>query len=186
MNRKTPLLILTAIFLVFGLAACQPDAGNSATDKDEATSAQALNDLQKAHPTPSFKRSQLRQNLIDIATAQADTTQTTSFFFLEGVGVVGSCPSIGFPIATTAQLTNPGRETGPRESRIVLPQVEPTGIYTGESSGTYVICVDAKGDAYARYWEGYVQSISGPAEVDDNGQVQLIGPSSFEFDNGKG
>ena len=60
----------------------------------------------------------------------------------------------------------------------------PTGIYTGDSSGTYVICVDAKGEAYARYWEGYVQAVSGPAEFRD-GQVVLIGPSSFDFDNGE-
>lgn len=178
--------ILAGVALVAVLAACSDTKNESATAKDEATSAQALNDLQKAHPTPSFERSQIRQNLVDIVTAQAEATQTTSFFFLEGVGVVGSCPSIGFPIASTTQLTNPGRETGPRESRIVLPQVEPTGIYTGDSSGTYVICVDARGDAYARYWEGYVQVITGPAEINEAGEAVLVGPSSFDFDNGEG
>lgn len=177
---------IAAVVLSVGLlftAACTDTGGSSATDKDEKASAQALSDLQKAHPTPKFNRSQLRQNLVDIVTAQAEATQTTSFFYLEGVGIVGECPSIGFPIASTAQLTNPERETGPRESRITLPQVEPTGIYTGNSSGTYVICVDAQGDAYARYWEGYVQVVSGPGEVVD-GQVKLIGPSSFDFSEG--
>lgn len=169
-----------------GLASCTDSGGNSnATDKDEATSAQALSDLQKAHPTPSFERSQLRQNLVDIVTAQAEATQTTTFFMLEGIGVVGSCPSIGFPIASTTQLTNPERETGPRESRITLPQVEPTGVYTGNSTGTYVICVDAQGEAYATYYEGYAYVLSGPAEV-VNGVPTLVGPSSFEFDNGEG
>ncbi len=180
---------IAGVALVVGLvmlSACYDGGNSSATDKDEETSAQALSDLQKAHPTPSFERSQLRQNLVDIVTAQAEATQTTSFFFLEGVGTVGSCPSIGFPIASTTQLTNPERETGPRESRITLPQVEPTGVYTGSSTGTYVICVDAQGEAYARYWEGYVQVISGPAEISEDGQVVLVGPSSFEFDNGEG
>ena len=185
---KNPVRFIVGFVLVVALAitasACGDQINESATDKDEATSAQALSDLQRAAPTPSFERSQLRQNLVDIVTAQAEATQTTSFFFLEGIGSVGSCPSIGFPIASTTQLTNPERETGPRESRITLPQVEPTGVYTGASTGTYVICVDAKGKAYARYWEGYVQVISGPAEVNADGEVVLVGPSSFEFDNG--
>jgi hypothetical protein len=176
MPKKIALVLVGAVLLV---GACS-DKKDSATDRDEAASSAALDNLQRAHPTPSFDRSQIRQNLIEIATAQAEATATTSFFFLEGVGLISSCPSIGFPIASTTQLTNPGRETGPRESRIVLPQVEPTGIYTGESTGTFVICVDARGDAYARYWEGYVQTVTGTAEFTD-GQVNLIGPSSFEF-----
>ena len=173
--------------LVLGLAACSTGTEPEATKKDQESSAQSLADLQKAHPTPSFERSQLRANLVDIATAQAEATQTTSFFLLEGVGVVGQCPSIGFPIPTTTQLTNPDQKAGSREGGYFgLPQVEPTGVYTGDSTGTYVICVDAQGSAYARYWEGYVQVLSGPAEVNSDGQIVLVGPSSFEFDNGEG
>jgi hypothetical protein len=183
-NRK-PLIAAAIVAGALFCGACTDDKNESATERDEQASAQALDDLQSAHPTPSFERSQLRQNLIDIIGAQANATQTTSFFFLEGVGSVGSCPSIGFPIPSTAQLTNPDRETGPRESRVVLPQVEPTGIYTGDSTGTYIICVDAQGEAYARYWEGYVQTVTGPAELDANGEVILVGPPSFDFSNGE-
>lgn len=186
MTPTRKIFAAVALVIAVGTAACTDGGANDATDKDERTSAQALADLQRAHPTPSFQRSQLRQNLIDIATAQAESTVTTSFFFLEGVGVVSECPSIGFPIASTAQLTNPDQQAGSRDGGYyALPQVEPTGVYTGESSGTYVICVDAKGDAYARYWEGYVQTVTGPAEFVD-GQVKLTGPSSFDFDNGEG
>lgn len=185
MLKKKMRFVAIGLLLVFSVAACSSGAESEGTKKDEETSAQALADLQKAHPTPLFERSQLRQNLIDIVTAQAEATQTTSFFFLEGVGVVGQCPSIGFPIATTAQLTNPDQKAGSRDGGyFALPQVEPTGIYTGDSSGTYVICVDGRGGAYARYWEGYVQTVSGPAEVNEQGHVELIGPSSFEFNDG--
>lgn len=180
-NRIAILALVAGAFL--GAACSDLDSNDSASEKDEKSSEAALNDLQKAHPTPKFERSQLRQNLVDITTIQAEATQTTSFFFLEGVGIVGECPSIGFPIQSTTQLTNPEQEKGPRESRITLPLVEPTGVYTGDSSGTYVICVDAKGHAYARYWEGYVQTVTGPAEVVDN-VVKLTGPSSFDFEEG--
>lgn len=179
-------LAIALVSVVVLLGACTDGGAPSATKSDQDLSAQILADLQKAHPTPKFARSQLRQNLVDIVTAQAESTQTTSFFFLEGVGVVGQCPSIGFPIASTAQLTNPDQVVTRREGRITtVPQVEPTGIYTGDSSGTYVICVDAQGEAYARYWEGYVQVVTGPAEFRD-GQVVLIGPSSFDFNDGEG
>ena len=29
-----------------------------------------------------------------------------------------------------------------RQAAYTLPQVEPTGVYTGDSSGTYTVCVD--------------------------------------------
>lgn len=179
MNRKLVTIIL-ALTVAFGLTACEEN--QSAREKDEKTSEQLLRDLQRAHPTPKFRRSQLRQNLVEIVTAQAETTQTTSFFFNQGVtNPIHSCPSIGFPIASTAQLTNPSQIS--REAT-VIPQVEPSGIFTGDSSGTYVICIDAKGKAYASYWEGFVQTVTGPAEWRD-GAVKLVGPPSFDFSNGR-
>ncbi len=170
--------VAVALLMVGVLTACNTE--KSAREKDEDASEQILTDLQKAHPTPKFDRSQMRQNLVDIITAQAGTTQTTSFFFLEGIGLVSQCPSIGFPIASTTQLTNPEQIS---RGSTVIPQVEPTGVFTGDSSGTYVICVDAEGSAYAVYYEGYVQTVTGPAGWKD-GQVILVGPPSFDFDNG--
>jgi hypothetical protein len=65
---------------------------------------------------------------------------------------------------------------------VALPQVEQTGIYTGDSTGTYVVCVDAQGRAYGDYWEGFVRTVTGPAEWNsETGQVELVGPPSFDF-----
>lgn len=176
------LAIILAIILV--VSSCSTNDTPSAVSEDKDAASQQLKDLQKAHPTPRFTRSQLRQNLIEITTAQAETTATTSFFYNMGVAQpVHSCPSIGFPIPTTMQLTNPeqsvrmGSDGGGSHS---IPLAEQTGVYTGDSSGTYVICVDAEGNGYAMYWEGFVQTIAGPAEFVD-GQVELIGPPSFKF-----
>lgn len=183
-----------AIFAVVGVlalvgAACETGGTQpSATAKDKALAARSLDDLQRAHPTPKFAKSQLRQNLVDLITAQAETTQTTSFFFNQGVtDPIMSCPSIGFPIASTAQLTNPVQTvTKGTDGITTIGQVEPTGIYSGDSSGTYVICIDAKGKAYAAYWEGFVQAITGPAEWNrQSKQVELIGPPSFSFSTSK-
>lgn len=179
MNRKFAPIALFAV-AVLALGACS-DPNNSGIKNDERLSEQALADLQRAHPTPKFKRSQLRQNLVELIRAQAETTQTTTFFFNQGVtDPIMSCPSIGFPIPSTAQLTNPDQKVNRHD--LTLPQVEPTGIYTGDSTGTYVICIDAQGKAFASYWEGFVQTVTGPAEWNATAKrVTLVGPSSFEF-----
>lgn len=183
-GKKKYGIIAIIIAVVLILASCSSDGEPTAVSEDKDTAAQQLLDLQKAHPTPRFTRSQLRQNLIEITTAQAETTATTSFFYNMGVDQpVHSCPSIGFPIPTTMQLTNPeqsvrmGHDGGGSHT---LPLAEQTGVYTGDSTGTYVICVDAEGNGYAMYWEGFVQTVAGPAEFVD-GQVKLIGPPSFDF-----
>jgi hypothetical protein len=175
--RKLAALLLAAVLVG---AACT-EKKEDPRRADEKISESALRDLQKAHPTPKFRRSQLRQNLVEIITAQAETTQTTTFFFNMGVGdPVHTCPSIGFPIPATAQLTNPQEKV--KRHDLALPQVEPTGIYTGDSTGTYVICVDARGRAYADYWEGFIKTVTGPAKWDaDAKTVALVGPPSFDF-----
>lgn len=164
-----------------GLTACTTES--SAVRQDREAADANLNRLDDAQPVPEFNFSQLRQNLIEINTAQADTTQTTSFFFNLGtVDPVASCPSIGFPIPSTMQLTNPWQTSWRDSGGAVVAQAEQTGVYTGDSSGTYVICIDATGDAYAFYWEGHVAAVTGPAEWDIAAkQIDLIGPPSFDF-----
>jgi hypothetical protein len=176
---KKIIALLVALTAIFALSACT----ESARYEDEKTSEAILQDLQKAHPVPKFKYSQYRQNLVEIVTAQADATPTTTFFFNQGVkDPVASCPSVGFPIPTTAQLTNPDQTAG--SNGAVLPQVEPNGVFTGESTGTYVICRDANGRGYADYWEGFVKTVTGPAEWNGS-EVVLIGAPTGTFTTGE-
>lgn len=177
--KKITAIALTAIL---ALAAFGCASESNANKSDRKASEESLQRQQKSQPTPIFDYSQARQNLIEIVTAQAETTQTTSFFFLEGIGLVGSCPSIGFPIASTTQLTNP--EAKVKDHDFTLPQVEPSGVYTGDSTGTYTICVDPDGNPYANYFEGYVQTVTGPAEFVD-GQVKLTGDPTGDFTKGE-
>lgn len=188
---KKMIIVLT----VFGLlvaAGCSESMGSSsdaARKNDEQVSADALEQFQRNQPTPKFDYSQLRQNLIELTTAQAQSTATTTFFFLEGVDhPIDQCPSIGGAIPTTMQLTNPDQmeQAGHGNQPYTLPQAEVTGVYTGDSTGTYVMCLDAQGNAYANYWEGYIKTVFGPAEWDaEAGQVKLVGPPSFDFSEGQ-
>lgn len=182
--KKFLIVILTGILLVTLASCSQGDGQKSGRELEEDASARITKSLNRNQPAPEFSESQVRQNLIDIVTMQAEATATTSFFFLEGVGVIDSCPSIGFPIASTTQLTNPEQANSMHQSPYTLPQIEPTGVYSPpDSSGTYVICVNDSGDAYANYWEGYVKTVSGPAEWDGE-KIVLTGKPTGDVSGG--
>lgn len=191
--KRTVIGIVIGVLAVFGLAACENgQAGTAATKQDQATATQQLTRFQQAQPVPIFNWSQLRQNLIEIETAQSNTTATTSFMFLlAGVGETGpmihSCPSIGFPIPATYQLSNPMRveqydTPGEGGTAIAIPQIEANGVYTGDTTGTYVMCVGKSGKPFAFYHEGYVATVTGPAHWDNaRGEIVMDGDSTATF-----
>lgn len=156
----------------------------SALFNDQISSARSLDQLQRAQPAPYFKFSQVRQTLIEVEKAQANDTQTTSFGFNQGSTTpVWTCPSIGVPLASTTQLTNPEQlyqDSYPNGGAdTALPQVDPTGVYTGQSTGTYVLCIAPNGSTYLQYWEGFVDTVTGPAVWNTStNSIQLTGPST--------
>jgi hypothetical protein len=176
--RKT--IAITAIALL-GLAACGSDDAGRTSEED--TAEKQLTQFLESQPIPIFNYSQLRQNLIEIETAQANATATTSFFFNLGIeDPIHSCPSIGFPIPGTFQLSNPQQKVGGTNGNVTLPQLEANGVYTGDTTATTVICVDAEGKGYASYWEGFVSTVAGPAEWDtETKTVVLTGAPTAEF-----
>lgn len=172
------------IVLAFGLVLFGCNNGGSAKKETQIVRNQQTQFL-SAQPIPQFSTSQLRQNLIEIETAQANATATTTFMFLRtGAGSTGplvhSCPSIGFPIPATYQLTAPQGKL--QNENLTVPQLEATGVYTGDTSATFVICVDPNGKPYSIYHEGDVSAVTGPAHWDNaKGEIVLDGPSSAVF-----
>ena len=152
-------LIIPVLFVTVSVAAC--GGGNNANRLESKIQNQDSTALERVQPIPHYNYSQIRQNLIELETAQANGVQTTSFFFNQGVAApVQSCPSIGAPIPTTDQLSNPDQvikdNTGLNNGggNVTIGQMDPNGVYSGQSSGTYVMCVAPVGKAYADYWEG--------------------------------
>lgn len=166
---------IAAIALIVAVGAAAVGCTDSATDKDKAATNSQLDQYQKNQPIPRSDWSQYRQTIIDVENAQIHAVATTTFFFNQGTPKpIKSCPSIGFPVPTTAQLTNPLQDVGTGGP---IGQQEPNGAYTGDSTGTYVICVAPNGSKYISYWEGDVQTEGGPAHWDDaKGQIVLDGP----------
>lgn len=174
---------LAGVCAVLVTAAGSCDGGDQA--KETKVAREQLSQFLQSQPVPQFNYSQLRQNLIEIETAQANSTATTSFMFLQsGAGATGPlvmwCPSIGFPIPATYQLTAP--EGKLQDHSLMVPQLESTGVYTGDTTGTYVICVGADGKPFAFYHEGFVSTVTGPAHWDiTKGEIVMDGTSSATF-----
>ena len=156
---------------VVALTACTNNHPN-VQQQEQAAQTSDTQSLDTNQPIPHFNSSQIRQTLIDAETIAADGTQTTSFFFQMGdPDPVFQCPSLGMPVANTAQLSNP-MQIAPISSTwgggaTTLPQEDPYGIYAPQtSSGTYVICVNSSGQKYLQYWEGDVMTVTSAATWD--------------------
>lgn len=181
--------LLAAVTVALVLAAC--GTNQSSQQKAQNLSNGIQSQFEVSQPIPQYKWSQLRQNLIEIEAAESNGAQTTSFFFNLGQqDPIQSCPSIGFPIASTDELTSPDQATGLNNGgtgNTSIAQIDPNGIFQGESTGTYVECVNGNGSAYYEYWEGYVDTVTGPAVWDTATHVvKLTGPSSIKAQIGKG
>ena len=163
MNRKTIAGgIAAAAIAALSLTACT-QSGNAGQAAENQAQQHDTTSLVNDQPIPHFNYSQIRQTLIDAETIAADGTQTTSFFFQMGLpDPVFTCPSLGMPVANTAQLSNPQQVVGTGNSNAVTTgQMDPYGIYApSASTGTYVICVNSSGARYLEYWEGDVMTVT--------------------------
>lgn len=172
--RKCLVLVVVSVALTF-MVACDTQPSSITSDQQQTDT--QLKRYQANQPVPQFDWSQLRQTAIDVESAQVHGVATTTFFFNLGVQhPVKTCPSIGFPVASTAQLTNPDQVVwGSNGASGVVGQQEPNGVYTGESSGTYVVCVAARSGAkYISYWEGFVHTEGGPAHWDETQNMIVL------------
>lgn len=164
-GKKLIIPILLSMVL-FGTACNLNSKTQKASGKNAAAEQKAVSDgfsrLVNSQPIPSFDWSQERQTVIDVEGAMATGATTTTAFYLEGIGLVGWCPSIGAPVPSTYQLSAdqqwvdlPGDHTTDQKQ---VQQGEPTGVYIGPSTGTWTLCLDNNGKKFAHYWEGYVAS----------------------------
>lgn len=178
------LVVLAAAGL---LAGC--DSTPSAARAEGAAQEDVSQQLVHNQPIPGIRFSQMRQNLIEIEQAEAKGVQTTTFmfggYFSDPVQV---CPSIGVPIPNTASLSNPDQPLNAGyHDTAVIAQMDPNGVYApASSSGTFVQCVDGKGQVEPVYAEGVVHSVFGPATWDyTHHAVVMTGPASFQFTSGQ-
>lgn len=181
--------IFVGLMCVLTLAACSNnpksvrEAGENANREQEALST-GFSRLTRSQQIPSFDWSQERQTLIDVETIRATGALSTSQFYLEGVGLIKWCPSVGGPVPQSYQLSPSSQWVDFPEdgdgTKYEVDQGEPTGVYIGGGSGTWVLCLDDDGNKFAQYWEGYVDV--SVAIIDGLDPALRIRPSDLTFE----
>lgn len=185
-DRTIVLASIVGIAAVIALTGCTGGAPSSISNDAKSTNNQ-LNTFEQVQPIPKNTFSQYRQTVIDVEQAEIHGVATTTFFYNLGSNVpLKSCPSIGFPVAATSQLTNPEQVVQNSDANGnygygTVGQAEPNGVYTGDSTGTYVVCVQSNGDKRIDYWEGSVETEGGSATYNPKtGQITDSGSTTVK------
>lgn len=118
-----------------------------------------------------------RQIVIETYLARNRTIATYSYMFTMDGKVVEICPSIGYPIPYSTQLTAP-EKLAFSSSGAVIPQSEPNGLYPpGDAAATLVQCVNPDGSVSPTYIEWYVLAF--PYRIKSDLKLERIGDPSF-------
>lgn len=169
-----------AVAIAIGLAACNPGNSNGQQLENQQQSNNEST-YEQVEPLPHFPYSQYRATLTEVQAIQALGTQTTTFFFNQGVSKpIFTCPSLGMPVPVTAQLSNPAQAFNMTDGNgnyntVVLGNMDPNGTYSPpDSTGTNVVCLNASGEPYIQYWEGFVDAVSGAAHWDQANSTVVV------------
>lgn len=163
---------LIGLSILLGASSCSGDSPKAVTISDQQQGASQQQIYRTNQPIPKWDWSQYLQTLIDMEGAQVHGVATTTFFFNAGVRQpIEVCPSIGFQVPSTSQLTNPWQlvGNGGHDSYYgvgVIGQQDPNGAFTGNSTGSYVVCL-ANGHKWYEDAEENAHVVGGPAHWDD-------------------
>ena len=151
LNKKLLLLPVMGLFL----AGC--------TSSSYTTEAQNVEAQQRVfvdnQPAPVFDWSLERHLLTQLYKARNEAVNTHTIVRDMSGKSFFECESIGFPIPSNTQLTNPEKSGGNSYGYYTLPQPEPNGLYTSPStSGTFVFCINEDGTVSPSYFEANVEA----------------------------
>jgi hypothetical protein len=160
--------VVVAIALV--AAACDMSTTSTSVKTEQNATNNQMDQYLKVQPIPYFDSSAMRQTLIDILKAQTTPTNTWSVeVALDGTAIY-MCPSIGYPIPATDELTNPQQvSSGGSNSSYwgtTVAQADPNGVYGGDTAGTYILCVGPDGKYTPVYAEPNVMTFPYPVSID--------------------
>ena len=177
--KKNVSFVLMFLVFAFVFSACGYAADS--TDIEKAQQESGTKSLFENQPLPdlggySFER----QIVIDTYSARNRIVATWSYLFTMQGAIIEICPSIGYPIPYTTQLTNPLKIDGNSYGYTSIGNPEPNGLYTGTTSATFVQCVQSDGSVTPVYIESEVLAF--PYRIQSNAQIVPITESSFKID----
>lgn len=163
---------LFLLVLAFVLVACAPSVSRA----EQAQQYQGNLAIVQNQPAPdlggySFER----QVLIETYLARNNTVSTFSYLFTFDGKIVEICPSIGYPIPYSTQLTNPMKV---EYSSLAIPNAEPNSLYPpSDAVATLVQCVNSDGSVSPTYIEDNVMAF--PYRIRSDFAFEKIGEPSF-------
>lgn len=119
-----------------------------------------------------------RQIVIETYIARNSTIATYAYMITMDGKIIEICPSIGYPIPYSTQLTNPEVYN---YNGTTLPNMEPNGLYPPDNAAaTLVQCVNPDGSVSPTYIEWYVLAF--PYRIASDVQLKRIGETSFSVE----
>ena len=185
MTKNRLIAALVAVVLMLGFVACEDGKkGEDGRSREANAVNTGFDRLTQSQQVPTFDFSQERQTLIDVLSARANGTHGTAYATALDGSLVWWCETVGAPIPSTYQLSNPsqviggdGRDTEEQ----TIPLGEPSGVYTGDSAATWTLCLDNAGTPFAVYEELSVGWRSGIVENLPEDRRAVVNEITFDF-----
>jgi hypothetical protein len=175
-------LFLALFVMTLVLSAC----GTTQTELEQAQQSGSVKAITQNQPIPdlggySFER----QIVIETYLARNNTIATYAYMITMDGKIIEICPSVGYPIPYSTQLTNslvPTRNCGSGSGNCtegVVANPEINGLYPpADAAATLVQCVNPDGSVSPTYIEWYVLSF--PYRIASDVQLIKIGEPSFK------
>ena len=179
--KKILIILLVLIMLGLTASSCSTDTQSI----EQGQQKDAINSIIQNQPIPdlggySFER----QIVIETYLARNNTIATYAYMISMDGKIIEICPSIGYPIPYSTQLTNPVRTMDNYSQGSVIANAEPNGLYPpGDAAATLVQCVNPDGSVTPVYIEWYVLAF--PYQIESDLQLKRIGDTSFSVDVNK-
>jgi hypothetical protein len=181
--RKAFIPWLILAFLLLFAQSCDSSSPQTSTESNQVDDQQTI--YSNNQPLHKYDYSPERDELQQIYDARMKVVNTWTVIYSMGKPVF-VCPSKGYPIPYTTQLTNPdqmqehsGEYNG---GNVVIPQAEPNGLYTGTSTATWVLCIRTLPGGGSEidpvYSEPDALAFPYPVKIDDNGTIVDAGGNS--------
>lgn len=168
-TRKKLVAVVVALACLAMTTGC---LGDSQEDRDRNTQEQALNEMRKNTPLPSFKTSRELDEAIQLYIMRNKSIDTTTLVMTYGK-LLFTCPSKGYGLPYGVNVSNPVQKDGSGGN---ISQAEPNGLFTDgvQTQATWVICVRKNGDQVAIYSEDHVDVFPFAVKVSETPMVADI------------
>ena len=155
MNKFIFAVVLISTLVLGGCVAA------SSYDIEQQQQEVSNQEVVRNQPPPNLGGYSFERHIVtEVYKARNDTISTYTYLLVPMAGqIIEICPSIGYPIPYSTQLTSPEKieDYTVQGGYAILPNPEPNGLYPPDNAAaTIVNCVNPDGSLTPTYWEDNV------------------------------